>query len=144
MCVICTYAYWLWYLIFLYNTHTHIIYDIIYMQKYKIYQIRWKKRTTIIKIMVGQQLHAKRGRTGGGNLPQKNIQTANMTIFQCDKPPYFIFSNATATWEWQLSQHILCIRLEYIQFVSCKQLSQNSAGFWSVLRPLHRLGSNFK
>ena len=67
-----------------------------------------------------------------------------MTIFQCDKPPYFIFSNAIATWEWQLSQHILCILLEYIQFDSYRHSSQNSAGVCYFLRALHKFGFNFK
>lgn len=43
--------------------------------------------------------------------PVKKIQKHNETMFHDSTPAYRILFNASATWEWQLSQHRLCMRL---------------------------------
>ena len=44
-------------------------------------------------------------------LPAKKIQKHRDTMFHDSAPAYRILLSASATWEWQLSQHRLCMRL---------------------------------
>lgn len=43
--------------------------------------------------------------------PAKKIQKARVIMFHPSTPAYRILLRASATWEWQLSQQMLCIRL---------------------------------
>ena len=63
------------------------------------------------------------------NLALKNIKKHNLIMSQF-RMPYALISrefNAYATCEWQLSQHILCIRVRYSAFASIIAWSHLSA-----------------
>lgn len=45
--------------------------------------------------------------------PKRNIQAANLIMFQEVEPEYLMDVKAIPQWEWQLSQNRLCIRFPY-------------------------------
>ena len=87
-------------------------------------------RTTIIIIIPNGRNCANIPRTDI-NFPQTNSKKHSFTISQLLCIPYgpriFMEFNAYATCEWQLSQHILCIRVRYSALAESTALSHCSA-----------------